>query len=292
MWNIFYVAKKDCAIYYYDTVGGTLLSLDKWRLLGKINKSWNVKSSAKNSGISENNISSEKKRGTFKTYENNKNYFIKTFDVDKDGIADKIVSSVAYRGEDLFVFLGNKKGTYDLSLETINFSEDGGNIIKMISEIPGNKGLKITTYFPDRGFYEKEYSIVPDGNSWILKNIIYKTISDASENAVKYICEVSQNIDITKSGWSEKLNPIPAEADRSKKCRTEPVDHLKIRQYQIQDPDGFTNLRKAQNTSSPVLQKINSGENVEVLNRSGDWFLIKTSTGNRGYVHKSRVRSD
>ncbi len=35
VWNIFYVAKKDCSIYYYDTVGGTLLTLDKWRLYRK-----------------------------------------------------------------------------------------------------------------------------------------------------------------------------------------------------------------------------------------------------------------
>jgi hypothetical protein len=236
------------------------------------------------------NISSDKKRASIQTYENNRDYFIKTFDVNKDGLMDKVVSSVAYKGEDLFVFFGNKSGAYDLSLETTNFSEDGGNIIKSVSEIPNNKGLKIITSFPDRGYYEKEFTIIPENNTWILKNIIYRTMSDVSENPVKYICEVSQNLDMTKSGWSEKLNPIPEEAERNKKCRIESTVGHEIKRYKIQDQDGFTNLRKEQNTTSQILQKINSGENIEILNRSGDWLFIRTAAGNQGYVHKSRVK--
>lgn len=223
-------------------------------------------------------------------YQNNPEYLIKTFDVNKDGITDKIVSSKAYQGEDLLVFLGDKSGNYDLKLETINFSEDGGNIIKDISPIPDGKGFTVKTHFPDRGFYEKEFNIIPENNTWILKNTIYKTMSDMSENAVKYICDVSQNLDITKSGWSEKLNPIPEESERSKKCRTEKIS-ASTKQYFIQDPDGYTNLRKEKNTSSQIVQKINSGESIDVLDNSGDWYLIKTKEGNKGYVHKSRIKS-
>lgn len=60
----------------------------------------------------------------------------------------------------------------------------------------------------------------------------------------------------------------------------------------ISDPDGYTNLRKEKNTTSEVLQKINSGEHIEVLDNSSDWFLIKTEEGKQGYVHKSRIKSD
>lgn len=223
-------------------------------------------------------------------YQNNPAYFIKTFDVNKDGIPDKIVSNKAYQGEDLFVFLGNKSGNYDLKLETTNFSEDGGNIIKDITPNINDKGFTVKTYFPDRGFYEKEFNIIPENNTWILKNTIYKTMSDMSENAVKYICDVSQNINITKSGWSEKLNSIPEESDRSKKCRTEKISGS-VKQYIIHDPDGYTNLRKEKNTSSQIIQKINSGENIDVFDNSSDWYLIKTKEGNKGYVHKSRIKS-
>lgn len=61
---------------------------------------------------------------------------------------------------------------------------------------------------------------------------------------------------------------------------------------QINDPDGFTNLRKDKTTTSEVLQQIKSGEQIQVLDNSGDWFLVKTNEGKEGYVHKSRVKSN
>ncbi len=240
-----------------------------------------------NKNLSE-NISDQKKRGTFETYLNNKSFFIRTFDINKDGIADKVVSSIAYQGDDLFVFFGNKAGGYSEVLETTNFSEDGGNVIKDVGEIPGSKGFVVKTYFPDRGYYEKEFYITPENDTWILKNAIYRTMSDVSGNAVKYICDVLQNIDITKSGWSEKLQSIPDENERNKKCRTENVKNS-VREYVVQDPDGYTNLRKEGNTSSRILQKITSGESVTVVERSGDWILVKTKQGISGYIHKSRI---
>ncbi|UHO37071.1 SH3 domain-containing protein [Chryseobacterium capnotolerans] len=44
----------------------------------------------------------------------------------------------------------------------------------------------------------------------------------------------------------------------------------------IIDPDGYTNLRKDKNTSSEILQKVKSGEHIDVLDNTGDWFLVKT----------------
>ncbi|MGI9582230.1 SH3 domain-containing protein [Chryseobacterium sp. RRHN12] len=236
------------------------------------------------------NPSSETKRSSFETYVNNEDYFIKTFDVNKDGISDKIVSNKPYQGENLFVFLGDKQGKYILALETRNFSEDGGNIINDIIPISGNKGFTIKTSFPDRGYYEKEYNIVLENNTWLLKNIIYKTMSDTSQDAVKYICDVPQNIDIQKSGWTDKIIPIPEENVRAKKCRVEKSQNKTA--FYIQDSDGFTNLRKEKNSSSQILQKINTGEQVEVLDQNGDWWLVVSKEGKKGYVHKSRIKPE
>lgn len=61
-------------------------------------------------------------------------------------------------------------------------------------------------------------------------------------------------------------------------------------EYYIHDSDGYTNLRKDKNTSSEIVEKINSGEQVEVLDQSGDWWLVKTKNGKQGYVHKSRIK--
>lgn len=236
-----------------------------------------------------NNISEEKTRSTLSNYENNDNYFVETFDVNKDGISDKVVSTKPYQEEnELFVFYGNTKGQYNLVLETTNFSEDGGNIIESISPISNEKGLIVRTSFPDREYYEKEYYLVPQKDTWFLRNIIYKTMSDVSKNAIKYVCDVKQDIDITKSGWSVKINPIPEENERNKKCYVENGQNKQF--YQIQDPDGYTNLRKEKNASSQILQKIKSGEQIEVLDKSNDWWLIKTKEGEKGYVHKSRIK--
>lgn len=60
----------------------------------------------------------------------------------------------------------------------------------------------------------------------------------------------------------------------------------------IIDPDGYTNLRKDKNTSSEILQKVKSGEHIEVLDEDGDWFLVKTKEGKEGYVHKSRLKNN
>lgn len=228
-------------------------------------------------------------RTSLEAYTNNEDYFIKTFDVNKDGISDKIVSNKPYQGENLFIFFGDKQGKYSLVLETRNFSEDGGNIISDILPISGNKGFTIKTSFPDRGYYEKEYNIILQNNIWLLKNIIYKTMSDVSLDSVKYICDVPQNIDIQKSGWTDKIIPIPEENVRDKKCRIE--KNQNTNSYHIQDADGYTNLRKYKSSSSQILQKINTGEQIDVLNQNGDWWLIVSKEGKKGYIHKSRIQS-
>lgn len=58
----------------------------------------------------------------------------------------------------------------------------------------------------------------------------------------------------------------------------------------IIDPDGFTNVRKDKNTSSEILQKVKSGEQIEILDGTEDWFLVKTKEGKEGYIHKSRIK--
>ncbi|REC60662.1 hypothetical protein DRF65_19660 [Chryseobacterium pennae] len=246
------------------------------------------KESSEKNKISLRQLSNETKRSSFKTYVNNEDYFIKTIDVNKDGITDKIVSHKPYQGEDLFIFLGNQQGKYTLALETRNFSEDGGNIIGNIIPIFNEKGFTVKTYFPDRGYYEKEYNVIMQNNTWLLRNIIYKTMSDISQDAVMYICDIPQNINIQKSGWTDRITPIPEEKVRAKKCRTEKIQNTA---YFIQDPDGYTNLRKDKSITSQVLQKIKSGEQIEVTDQNGDWWFVTSQEGKKGYVHKSRIQS-
>jgi len=60
----------------------------------------------------------------------------------------------------------------------------------------------------------------------------------------------------------------------------------------VQDPDGYTNLRKEKNTTSKILQKIKTGDEVSVIDTSGDWWYVSTKEDNMGYIHKSKLRSE
>ncbi|WP_029269176.1 SH3 domain-containing protein [Flavobacterium sp. KJJ] len=62
--------------------------------------------------------------------------------------------------------------------------------------------------------------------------------------------------------------------------------------YYIQDPDGFTNLRKDKNSNSDIIQKIKSGEKIDVLDDSGNWWFIQTKSGSKGYVYKTKVKTE
>ncbi len=228
---------------------------------------------------------------SFESYINNEDYFIKTLDINKDRLPDKIVSSKPYKGEDLYIFLATHKNKYNLSFKGYNFNEDGGNIIDNITALsnPNEKGMEIKTYFPGSGSYEKQYYILLKDKKWILQNIIYKTTSDNSKDAVNYICDVTQNLDMTKSGWMNKIKEIPNEDERNKKCKVEAIVVKSKSRYIINDPDGYTNLRKEKNSNSKILAKIKSGEEIDVLDKTSDWFLVKTGENQTGYVHKSRI---
>ncbi|OXA76305.1 SH3 domain-containing protein [Flavobacterium aquidurense] len=60
----------------------------------------------------------------------------------------------------------------------------------------------------------------------------------------------------------------------------------------IADLDGFTNLRKEKKSSSIILEKIKTGENVKVIDNSGDWWFVQTKEGKKGYVCKTKIKNE
>ncbi|AZA61032.1 hypothetical protein [Chryseobacterium indoltheticum] len=128
-------------------------------------------------------------------YTNNTNYFIKTFDVNKDGIKDKIVSHNRYLGDELLLFLGDKDSNYNLAIKSTNFSEDGGNQITDIKE--KKEGFEIITQFPDRGYLQNTYFVSGINNKLILKKI--QSESESWQNGYTEKCSQNINIDLKKS---------------------------------------------------------------------------------------------
>lgn len=135
----------------------------------------------------------------FNQYNNKANYFIKTFDVNKDGIKDKIVSHNLYSGDELLIFFGDKSNNYNLALKSTNFSEDGGNQITDIKET--SEGYEIITQFPDRGYVQNSYLVSVKGNQFVLKKI--KTESDSWQNNYRENCV--QDIDFNLKKSSQEL---------------------------------------------------------------------------------------
>lgn len=62
--------------------------------------------------------------------------------------------------------------------------------------------------------------------------------------------------------------------------------------YKIHDTDGYTNLRSENDTQSPVIAKINTGTQIEVLYDKGNWWYVQTADGKKGYIHKSKIVSE
>jgi hypothetical protein len=57
--------------------------------------------------------------------------------------------------------------------------------------------------------------------------------------------------------------------------------------YKIQDPDGFSNLRKMPN--GEIIRKVYDNEKFEVIGTEGDFKKIKLSDGVTGFIHESRI---
>jgi len=57
----------------------------------------------------------------------------------------------------------------------------------------------------------------------------------------------------------------------------------------ISDPDGWVNVRNKPSSDSSVLFKIENNYRVELLERVNNWYKIKTSTEEVGYVYFDRL---
>lgn len=142
------------------------------------------------------------------------NFFLRKIDLNKDKILDVVFSSKSTSGNKLFFFINKKK-----VIESINFSEDGGFIIKDI--IPEKKGaiLKIETYFPDRGDLGAIHYIDYRNNQWVLIKTMYY-INYWDKKAIECRCLVNQNMLLKKLKNSKILiNGFPSEKERKKKCQ-------------------------------------------------------------------------
>lgn len=58
----------------------------------------------------------------------------------------------------------------------------------------------------------------------------------------------------------------------------------------INDPDGYTNIRKSNNGKSYIIGKIMKGEVFTYWKTNDNWYIVQTESGIKGYVHKNRIK--
>ena len=61
-----------------------------------------------------------------------------------------------------------------------------------------------------------------------------------------------------------------------------------IKYGNINDPDGYTNVREGKSSKSEILFQIYEDEKFIIQNNEGDWWLIEFND-NHGYIHNSRI---
>lgn len=70
--------------------------------------------------------------------------------------------------------------------------------------------------------------------------------------------------------------------------RAQPLTAIRL-SVEVRDPDGHSNLREGPGTQTPVIGRVDSGQRVTLLGRSGSWWKVRTADGREGYLHGSRL---
>ena len=59
----------------------------------------------------------------------------------------------------------------------------------------------------------------------------------------------------------------------------------------IQDPDGYTNIRKGPTTNSEIIGTVKDGDTLLVNPDTSTWWRVKTEGNVLGFIHKSRINT-
>ena len=167
-----------------------------------------------------NSVNYKNDNDDLKNYASNLDYFELNVDLNKDSVLDKVFSHKEYMGNELIFFI-NENDHFKLALKSINFTEDGGRIIKSIEPVKNkNTILKINTYFPDGETNAASY-LIEFLDDWYLSKTIY-TISNWKENLLQYqICNINQNIllkSLNDVKNQRKVKNLPIDSERDRFC--------------------------------------------------------------------------
>lgn len=224
----------------------------------------------------------------------------------------KLHNDNSYLGS-LIVYFGYK-GNTDQEKEYLNyiFKDSEENMSDLFNLFFGRHGVRgnwelrkelFESYldiYPKSPIYDSGFIeiLIDKNNPDYIKRYEGNREEDISFLLEKMIYQARKKGDLKDGAVSNVLENNPEYLNKLKKYKAYgyPLLNDYIRESPpmanrvIQDSDGYTNLRKEKNTISKILQKIKTGDEVSIIDVSGDWFYVSTKENNMGYVHKSKLR--
>lgn len=267
-YTIFYVNRNNCSEVLVDEViSGDILTLEQWRKFKKNQSKMNIDSNLTES-VKFSNLFNESSNIKFTPKDLNENSSeIQQFKTKLLNFESNENNEINF--DDLSLLINN---------ETFSNNEryiDGSWLAYFIEKYPVKQ--KVLENLMTVAINQEDFSAVKT----LSKNYIFSSLQiKLAETKREYKNSLNGKLDT-----EEYYDPQYSKIDEILSFINE-----KYKNNHIQDPDGYTNLRKDKTATSEILQKINSGEHIKVLDNTGDWYLIKTKEGKQGYVHRSRVR--
>lgn len=206
-------------------------------------------------------------------------YEIYDYDVNTDGIKDKIFSSKndednTYQGNDLIVYLRNQERLYQISLETTNYTDETGWFLYDIYPRADHSGFILKNYFSTRGDSNQSYYFNKIGEEWIIKKYVSNGTLVTGDD---YYCVERNVAAVSKFEYGESVNY--SDNQFKEKCPPLPSNYQVI-------ADKAEILDENFESRSPPNYYI-KGDAVEAFDQNEDWVKVAYKNGTKfGWIDK------
>lgn len=222
-------------------------------------------------------------------YEEDK-YKIYSFDVNADSIKDKVITHInrvsssgsGYQGDDLIVYLGLPTDEYVLSLNSINYTEDGLYYFSGLSPRTDNTGFILSTYFGSRGYPYKDYYFALNNDEWKIVEVIVKGRLGKNE----FYCQHPVNYNVSSpTAPMEALEVKHSEKDIISLCPMPPTNYI----VTSDKAEILTEDFKHRNPPNYYIKN----DSVKAIDQNEDWVRVsyKNSTKS-GWISKEDVAAN
>ena len=203
-----------------------------------------------------------------------------TFDVNADGIDDKVISSIndennnTYQGDDLIVYLKNTDGLYRLSLETTNFTDEVGWFLYDIYPSANHSGFILKIIYSPRGRSNQYFYFSQKNKDWRIEKYISEGTLITGED---YYCIENNNVALSEFEYAKSATY--SESQFQSLCPPPPTKYVvKTDQAEILD-------EKFESRSKPNYYI--KGDLIEAFDQNEDWVKVSYKNGTKfGWIDK------